>query len=168
MDNGSMDKNRVRFSAGDNGRPDIEINRTTRPRFWQSPFFTLLAYLLFVFLSFLLWDKAGQEGSLEIPYSTFLSYVDQHKVAEAMVTDKLIVGTLRETDPETGKPRRFMCRTFTTFRNIRPWPTSSRPRGSSTVSVMKTTGSAISFSTGYCLSGCCSCCGAGSHGAWAA
>ncbi len=108
MDNGSMDKNRVRFSAGDNGRPDIEINRTTRPRFWQSPFFTLLAYLLFVFLSFLLWDKAGQEGSLEIPYSTFLSYVDQHKVAEAMVTDKLIVGTLRETDPETGKPRRFV------------------------------------------------------------
>ncbi len=44
---------------------------------------------------------------MEIPYSQFLSHVQKHEVAEAVVTDNIISGTLTITDEKTGKPKQF-------------------------------------------------------------
>ena len=95
------------FSTG-NKKPDIEINKTSRPQFWQNPNFTIILYLLFIFFSFQFWQGYKETKQEEIPYSEFLQHVEKKEIAEAVVTDKLITGTLKETDERTHKPKRFL------------------------------------------------------------
>jgi cell division protease FtsH len=94
--------------SGKGKKPDIEINRPAGQRFWQTPGGMFLLYALFMLGMLLVWQWSAEEAREEIPYSQFLKYVEEKKVQEALVTDKLIVGTLEETDPKTGKPRRFV------------------------------------------------------------
>ncbi|GMQ88822.1 MAG: ATP-dependent zinc metalloprotease FtsH [Gammaproteobacteria bacterium] len=97
------------FSLNGNGdKPRIEINKTTKRKFWQNTNFTLIIYLLFIFLSFQMWQGYREAKREEIPYSEFLQYVDKKQVAEAMVTDKLIRGTLTIKDERTNQPRQFI------------------------------------------------------------
>ncbi|HED19690.1 MAG TPA: ATP-dependent metallopeptidase FtsH/Yme1/Tma family protein, partial [Gammaproteobacteria bacterium] len=96
------------FLNGDGDKPRIEINKTTRQKFWQNPGFTLIIYLLFIFLSFQMWQGYKEAKREEIPYSEFLRYVDNKEVARAIVTDKLIQGTLTINDERTNQPRQFI------------------------------------------------------------
>ncbi|WP_457572759.1 ATP-dependent zinc metalloprotease FtsH [Desulfolithobacter sp.] len=93
---------------GNGKKPDIEINKTTQEKFWQSPGFTFLLYLIFIMVSFQLYQGYQQVKQEEIPYSQFLEYVNKGQVAEAVVTDKVITGTLTLRDERTGKQRRFI------------------------------------------------------------
>lgn len=79
-------------------KPDIEIGKTTRPKFWQNQNFNLILYLLFIFLSFQFWQGFQETKRAEIPYSEFLQHVDKKEVAEAVITDQMITGTLTLTD----------------------------------------------------------------------
>ena len=88
-------------------KPDIEINKSTEHKYWQRPEFTLLVYALFVFASLYFWQASAVPRRRAIPYSEFLQYVEQGKVSEAVVTDKMIVGTLSEHDPKTNQSIRF-------------------------------------------------------------
>ena len=88
-------------------KPDIEINKPGEQKFWQRPDFTLIIYLLFMIGSFYFWKMSIKAAQEEIPYSQFLEYVDKNQVAEAVVTDKLIYGTLMLKDEKTNEPRRF-------------------------------------------------------------
>ncbi len=92
-------------------KPDIEINKPSdggRPSFWQSPGSVAWIYLVFILLSMYLWQGAEEARQAEIPYSEFLQKVDQGEVVEAVVTDKIISGKLKEIDLATGKPKRFV------------------------------------------------------------
>jgi cell division protease FtsH len=86
----------------------IEIKKPDRPRFWQSPGFTLLLYLMFLGVSLYFWRASYEAGQVEIPYSQFLKDVNENKVARAVITDKVITGTLTEKDPRSGQPKRFI------------------------------------------------------------
>ncbi|HEC20810.1 MAG TPA: ATP-dependent metallopeptidase FtsH/Yme1/Tma family protein [Gammaproteobacteria bacterium] len=92
-------------------KPEIEINKPPDSKpggsYWQRPGSVLWVYLLFIIISLYMWEGAEQTRSAEIPYSEFLQYVDKGKIKEAVVTQKLITGTLTDTDPATNKPRRF-------------------------------------------------------------
>ncbi|HEB97205.1 MAG TPA: ATP-dependent metallopeptidase FtsH/Yme1/Tma family protein [Sedimenticola thiotaurini] len=102
-----MDKKN--FSLNGNGdKPKIEINRSTPRKFWQSPNFTLIMYLLFIFFSFQVWQGYQEAKREEIPYSEFLQHVQNKEVQEAVVTDKLIRGTLKSKDERTNQPRKFI------------------------------------------------------------
>ncbi|MEQ8231860.1 MAG: ATP-dependent metallopeptidase FtsH/Yme1/Tma family protein, partial [Gammaproteobacteria bacterium] len=96
-----------RHRASGHDEPDIEINKTSKQHFWQHPQFTLLLYLLFVIVSFQFWHEAANVRRQEIPYSEFLEHVERHEVAEAIVTDTRIMGTLTLAEKGTGQPRRF-------------------------------------------------------------
>jgi len=85
-------------------KPDIEINKPADRKFWQQPQFNLWTYILFVVLSFYLWQGYFAAQQEEIPYSQFLSYLDKNEVATAVVTEKYISGTLSKKDKKTGKP----------------------------------------------------------------
>jgi cell division protease FtsH len=102
-----MKKHDFTFTT-DSNKPDIEINRSSKEKFWQNPGFNFWLYLLFVLISFQLYQDYQQVRQEEIPYSEFLSHVRKHEVAEAVITDKVITGTLRATDEATGQPRRFI------------------------------------------------------------
>ncbi len=95
------------FKTG-NKRPDIEINRPGEKKFWQQPSFGFWTYLLFMVLSFYLWQGYFEAKQEEIPYSEFIAHVQKNEVAEAVVTDKYISGTLVSKDKKTGKPQRFI------------------------------------------------------------
>ena len=87
--------------------PDIEINKTSKQHFWQHPQFTLILYLLFVIVSFQFWHEAAGIRRSEIPYSEFLEHVARQEVAEAVITERRIMGTLTLAEKGTGQPRRF-------------------------------------------------------------
>ena len=54
---------------GNGKKPEIEINKTSRDKFWQSPGFTFLLYLIFILVSFQLYQGYLQVKQEEIPYS---------------------------------------------------------------------------------------------------
>lgn len=93
-----------------NGRDetDIEINNTSKQSFWQNPQFNLILYLLFMFVSFHFWQQMQETRRLEIPYSEFLQHVENKEILEAVVTEKVIMGTLAQTDSATGSPNQFV------------------------------------------------------------
>ncbi len=95
------------FSTGNNGGK-IDINKPPKLKFWQRPEMSLLAYLLFVLVSLYLWQDIDRARQQEIPYSEFLQHVKKKEVAEAVITDRLITGTLTLKDPVTQTPRRFI------------------------------------------------------------
>ena len=74
------------FHHGDD-KPRIEINKSSKTPFWQSPQFTLILYLIFIMLSFQFWGQYKEAKRIEIPYSEFLQHVHKHEVAEAVVTN---------------------------------------------------------------------------------
>ena len=90
------------------GKPAIEINKTTKEPFWQNPQFNIILYLILLFVLFQFFQGMQQAKRAEIPYSEFLEHVERQEVTEALVTDKAIVGTLKEIDPKTGEPKRFI------------------------------------------------------------
>jgi cell division protease FtsH len=100
--------NKSKFTLGNGKKPEIELNKTTREKFWQNPNFTFWLYVIFILISFQYYQGYQQARQEEIPYSQFLSYVDKQQVAEAIVTDKVITGTLTLKDEKTQKPRRFI------------------------------------------------------------
>jgi cell division protease FtsH len=102
-----MKKNDFSLGGNDN-KPQIEINKTTKRKFWQNTNFTLIMYLLFIFFSFQVWQDYQEVKREEIPYSEFLQYIDKKEVAEAVVTDKLIRGSLTIKDERTSQPRKFI------------------------------------------------------------
>ncbi len=101
--------NKNNFSLNGNGdKPKIEINKSTNQKFWQNPNFTLVMYLLFIFFSFQVWQGYEEAKRSEIPYSEFLQHVQKKEVTEAVITDKLIQGTLTVKDERTNKPKKFI------------------------------------------------------------
>lgn len=93
-------------------KSEIDINKPTdfKPggSFWHKPSSALWIYMIFILLSLYLWQGAEQAQKSEIPYSEFLQYVHKGEVSEALVSDKLITGTLTKTDPKTGKQQNFI------------------------------------------------------------
>ncbi len=88
-------------------KPQIEINKTTKEKFWQNPGFNFWLYLIFILFSLQIYHNFIVAQNEEIPYSEFLNRVKNHQVYDAVVTDKLITGTLKERGPD-GKPRHFL------------------------------------------------------------
>ena len=92
--------------------PNIDINKppgfTPGGSFWNRPGSALWVYLLFIIVSVYFWQGAEEARQSEIPYSEFLQHVDRGEVSEAVVTEKVISGTLTEIDSATGKARRFV------------------------------------------------------------
>ncbi len=87
--------------------PDIEINKPAGGKFWMQPEFSIWLYIILFLSFFYLWQGFAQVSQEEMPYSEFLAHVENHEVAEATVTDKLISGVLTLNDKKTGKPRHF-------------------------------------------------------------
>lgn len=96
------------FTLGSGKKPEIELNKTTQEKFWQNPNFTFWLYALIILISFQYYQGYQQVRQEEIPYSEFLTHVQNQEVAEAVVTDRIITGTLKLTDEKTGKQRRFI------------------------------------------------------------
>ncbi len=88
--------------------PRIEVNKPSDQKLWQRQGPFSFGYFLLMLLVFYFFHSAYVLQQEEIPYSEFQQYLAQDKVAECVVGDKTIVGTLKITDPKTGRPRRFI------------------------------------------------------------
>ena len=89
-------------------KPDIDVNKPPEKNFWlkQGPF--SVWYFVLMMILFYLFQSAMQVKKEQIPYSQFQEYLTTDQIAECVIREKLITGTLRLTDPKTGKPRRFV------------------------------------------------------------
>ncbi|MBW1767179.1 MAG: ATP-dependent zinc metalloprotease FtsH [Deltaproteobacteria bacterium] len=93
-------------------KPDIDVNKPPEKNFWlkQGPF--SVWYFVLMMILFYLFQSAMQVKQEQIPYSQFQEYLTTDQIAECVIREKLITGTLRLTDPKTGKPRRFVTVPF--------------------------------------------------------
>ena len=100
--------NKSNFDIRGGREPEIEINKPGERKFWQRPDFNFWLYILFMLVSLYLWQGVREVRQTEIPYSEFLQHVENKEVAEAVVTDRVITGTLTVEDSATGQPKRFI------------------------------------------------------------
>ncbi len=102
----TMNKND--FSGKDD--PKIEINKPPeQPRsLWQRPDFNLFLYILFIVISLYVWRGMAENNPQHLAWSEFIDKLNNDQVSEVYVTDKFIIGTLKETDPRTGQPVRII------------------------------------------------------------
>ncbi len=89
-------------------KTDIEINKPREVKFWRRPNIVLVVYLLMLAAMWYAWQSATRLEQQEIPYSQFLSYVQQGQIEKAVVTDRLITGTMKLGDEQTAKPKDFV------------------------------------------------------------
>ncbi len=101
--------NKNDFSGGKDD-PKIEINKPPeQPRsLWQRPDFNLFLYILFIVVSLYVWRGMAENNPQHLAWSEFLDKLNNDQVSEVYVTDKFIIGTLKETDSRTGQPLRIV------------------------------------------------------------
>jgi cell division protease FtsH len=89
-------------------KPDIDVNKPPENKFWlkQGPF--AVWYFIVMVILFYFFQSTIQVKKEEIPYSQFQQYLAQNQIAECVIREKFIAGTLRLTDEKSGKPRRFV------------------------------------------------------------
>ncbi len=101
--------NKQHFLGLGRKEPELELNKPHEKQpFWQSPQFNFWLYLFMILSLVYLFQMQREQARIEIPYSEFLQKVEQQQVKEAVITNKVIIGELKETDPATGKPKRFI------------------------------------------------------------
>ena len=83
----------------------VEINPPPDGSLWQRPNIRLTLYLLLFLLFWLWWQSGMRVVREEVPYSQFLTYLEQDQIARVLVQDDLIEATLKLQDESTGKPR---------------------------------------------------------------
>ena len=89
-------------------KTDIEINKPREVKFWRRPNIVLIVYLLMLAAMWYAWQSTTRLEQQEIPYSQFLAYVQQGQIEKAVVTDRLITGTMKLGDKQTTKPKDFV------------------------------------------------------------
>ncbi len=91
-----------------NKKPEVHINKPADQKFWQKQGPFSLWYFILVMIMFYLLQSAMQAKREEIPYSQFQEYLSRGQVAECIIKEKIITGTLNLTDKKSGKPRHFV------------------------------------------------------------
>ena len=90
-------------------RPDIEVNKPEEPNNpWRRPELSVVMYALLLASLWWAWGSGNRVAQTEIPYSEFLQHLKADQVVDAVVTDRLITGTLKTTDESTGAPQKFV------------------------------------------------------------
>jgi len=99
------------FQSNSN-KPEIEVNKPPEQKFWQKlgPF--SVWYFIAVMIIIYSFQSAIQLKKEQIPYSWFQEYLATDQIAECVIREKSIIGTLKLTDQKTSKPRRFVTIPF--------------------------------------------------------
>ncbi len=86
--------------------PEMEVNKPSEQPLWKNPWNFSLVYfiLMFAFFYFFQASLGGQRQA--IPYSQFQKYLRNNQVAECVVSEKKITGTLKIHDAQ-GRPKLF-------------------------------------------------------------
>ncbi len=89
-------------------KPDIEVNKPPQQKFWQQQGPFSVWYFIAVMIIFYFFQSAIQLKKEQIPYSRFQEYLATDQIAECVIREKSITGTLKLTDQKTSKPRHFI------------------------------------------------------------
>ncbi|MBW1644883.1 MAG: ATP-dependent zinc metalloprotease FtsH [Deltaproteobacteria bacterium] len=87
--------------------PDIEINRPHEQPAWKNPWNFSIVYFLVMLAFFYFFQAALTVQREEIPYSKFQEYLRAGQVAECVLGERQIYGTLKINDRQ-GRPKRFI------------------------------------------------------------
>ncbi len=86
-------------------KPGVELNKPPENDFWQRPNVRLGMYLLLCTILWVWWQSDLHQAQEEVPYSEFVTYLDQGQVDKVLVGDAVIQATLKHKDPKSGQPR---------------------------------------------------------------
>lgn len=87
-------------------QPEMEINKPKEQSRWQNPWNFSLIYFILMFAFFYFFQASLGEQRQTIPYSQFQEYLNNNQVAECVVSEKKITGTLKIQDAE-GRQKLF-------------------------------------------------------------
>ncbi len=86
--------------------PEMEINKPKEQSLWQNPWNFSLIYFILMFAFFYFFQASLGEQRQVIPYSQFQEYLNNNQVAECVVSEKKITGTLKIQD-DKGRQKLF-------------------------------------------------------------
>ena len=86
--------------------PEMEINKPREQPLWKNPWNFSLLYFILMFAFFYFFQASMGVQRQTIPYSQFQEYLRNNQVAECVISEKKIVGTLKIQDAE-GRPKLF-------------------------------------------------------------
>jgi len=89
-------------------KPDIHVNKPPERKFWQKQGPFNIWYFIVMIILLYFFQTTMQVKREQIPYSQFQTYLAADQIAECVIREKSIVGTLRQMDSKTGKPGHFM------------------------------------------------------------
>jgi cell division protease FtsH len=89
-------------------KPEIQVNKPSEKKFWQKPGPFSIWYFVLMMILFYLFQSTIEVKKEKIPYSQFQEYLAQDQIAECVIREKFITGTLKSMDVKTGKPSRFI------------------------------------------------------------
>jgi len=93
---------------GNSKKPEIDVNKPPERKFWQKQGPFSIWYFIITLLLLYLFQSSMQVKKEQIPYSQFQEYLAQDQIAECVIREKFITGTLKSMDVKTGKPGRFI------------------------------------------------------------
>ncbi|MBW1733995.1 MAG: ATP-dependent zinc metalloprotease FtsH [Deltaproteobacteria bacterium] len=88
--------------------PEIHVNKPPERSFWQRQGPFNVWYFVIMLLFLYMFQSAMEVKREEIPYSQFMGYLQSGQIAECVIKENMIAGTLKLMDQKTGKPRRFI------------------------------------------------------------
>lgn len=89
-------------------KPKIEVNKPPAKKFWQKQGSFNLWYFIIVLSLFYFIQTAVQVKKEQIPYSKFQQYLESDQIAECVIKENFIEGTLKSTNQKEGKSRHFV------------------------------------------------------------
>ena len=97
---------KINFQISSN-KPEINVNEPPEKKVWQKPGPFSIWYFVIMMILFYFFQSTIQVKREEIPFSQFQQYLAEDQIAECVIREKSITGTLKSMEEKSGKPRRF-------------------------------------------------------------
>jgi len=88
--------------------PEMHVNKPAEKKLWQKQGPFSIWYFVIMFLLLYMLQSTMQVKREQIPYSQFMQYVQSGQIAECVIKQNTIAGTLNLMDKKTKKPRHFI------------------------------------------------------------
>jgi cell division protease FtsH len=97
---------KTNYNLPDKKKPDLELNKPSVAK-KNNPWINFFWYLILAVFIYYMFQPMFNQNSVEIPYSKFLTYLNNNQIDSCTVSSNSIDGILKIKDKKTGKKKYF-------------------------------------------------------------